>query len=62
MYTSDMSKLAKRYLCVPASRSRPVKRFSVAGNIFRPEGRRLTDTVIGNLTFIKCKSYILNLH
>ena len=56
-----MSKLAKRYLSVPAS-SRPVKQFSVAGNIFRPEGRRLTDTVIGNLMFIKCNSYILDLH
>ena len=43
-----MSKLAKRYLSVPAS-SRPVKRFSVAGNIFRQEGCHLTDTVIGNL-------------
>ena len=56
-----MSKLAKRYLSVPAS-SRPVKRFSVAGNIFRPEGRSLTDTVFGNLMFIKCNSYIVDLH
>ena len=56
-----MSKLAKRYLSVPVS-SRPVKQFNVAGNIFHPEGCRLTDTVIGNLMFIKCNSYILDLH
>ena len=61
MYPPAMSKLAKRYLSVPVS-SRPVKRFSVAGNIFHPEGCRLTDTVIGNLMFIKCNSYILDLH
>ena len=61
MYPPAMSKLAKQYLSVPAS-SRPVKWFSVTGNIFRPEGRRLTDTVIENLMFIKCNSYILDLH
>ena len=64
MYLPAMSKLAKRYLSVPAS-FRPVKRlFSVAGNIFRPERCCLTDTVIENLMFIKCNSYmyILDLH
>ena len=61
MYPPAMSKLTKRYLSVPVS-SRPVKWFSVGGNIFHPEGRRLTDTVIGNLMFIKCNSYILDLH
>ena len=62
MYTRAMSKLAKRYFCVPAS-SGPVQRlFSVAGNIYRPERCRLTDTVIENLMFIKCNSYILDLH
>ena len=62
MYPPAMSKSAKRYLSVPVS-SRPVKRlFSIAGNIFRPERYCLTDTVIENLMFIKCNSYILELH
>ena len=57
-----MSKLAKRYLSVPAS-SRLVERlFSIAGNIFRPERCRLIDTVIENHMSIKCNSYILDLH
>ena len=62
MYPPAMSKLAKRYLSVPAS-SGPVERlFSIAGKIFRPERCRLTDTVFENLMFIKCNSYILDLH
>ena len=56
-----MSKLAKQYLSVLAS-SRPVKQFGVTGIIFRPEGCRLTDTVIENLMFIKCNGYTLDLH
>ena len=51
-----------RYSELLTMTSRPVKQFSVAGNIFHPEGRCLTDTVIGNLIFIKCSSYILDLH
>ena len=62
MYPPAMSKLAKRYLSVLAS-SGPVERlFSIAGKIFRPERCRLTDTVFENLMFIKCNSYILDLH
>ena len=61
MYTPAMSKSAKRYLSVPVS-SRPVEQlFSIAGNIFCPERCRLTGTVIGNLMFIKCNSYIFDL-
>ena len=57
-----MSKLAKQHLSVATSSS-PVERlFSIAGNIFHPERCRLTDTVIENLMFIKCNSYILDLH
>ena len=57
-----MSKLAMQYSSVQAS-SRPVKQlFSVTGNIFRPERRSLTDTVIENLMFIKFNSYILDFH
>ena len=63
MYPPAMSKSAKQYLCVPAS-SRPVKRlFSIDHwKYIRPERCRLTDTVIENLMFIKCNSYILDLH
>ena len=56
MCPPTISKLAMQYLSVQAS-SRPVKWFSITGNIFRPEGRRLTDTVIGHTC-----SYILDLH
>ena len=51
-----------QYLSVQAS-SRPVKQlFSVTENIYCPERRPLTDTVIENLMFIKFSSYILDLH
>ena len=44
-----MSKLAERYLSVPAS-SGPVEQlFSIAGKIFCPERCRLTDTVFEKL-------------
>ena len=62
MYPPALSKLVKQYLCVPAS-SGPVKQlFSITGNIFHPERCCLTDTVIENLMFIKCNSYILDSH
>ena len=62
MYLPAMSKLAKQYLCVPASSGPVERRFSIAGNIFCPERCRLTDTVIEDLMFIKCNIYILDLH
>ena len=62
MYPPALSKLATQYFCVSAF-SRPVERlFSITGNIFCPERCRLTDTVHKNLMFIKCNSYILDLH
>ena len=57
-----MSKLPKQYFYVPAS-SGPVERLlGIAGNIFCPKRCCLTDTVIENFMFIKCSSYIFDLH
>ena len=62
MYPPAMSKLPKQYFCVPAS-SGPVEQlFGIAGNIFCPKRSHLTDTVVENFMFIKCNSYILDLH
>ena len=48
------SKLATRFLCIPAT-SAPVESvFSVAGKIFRPDRARLSDTVFHSIVFAKC--------
>ncbi len=50
----NLSKVALRYLCIPAT-SAPVERiFSVTGKIFRPECALLSDSVFQNLMFAKC--------
>lgn len=52
--------LALRYLCIPAS-SAPVERlFSIAGKVFRPERCRMTDVRFEELMFIKCNQHIAN--
>ena len=62
MYPPALSKLAKQYFCVSAF-SRPVEQEWMAlASLVCPERCPLTDTVIENLTFIKCNSYILDLH
>ena len=49
-----ISKIALRYLCIPAS-SAPVERiFSIAGKVFRPERCRLKGKTLEQLMFIKC--------
>ena len=49
-----LSKVALKYLCIPAS-SAPVERiFSIAGKVFRPERCRLKDKTFEELMFIKC--------
>lgn len=52
-----LSKLSSIYLAVPAS-SAPVERlFSIAGNVFRPERCRLSDSTFEKLMFIRCNKY-----
>ena len=46
MYPPAISKLAKKFVCVPASSGAVKQLFSITGNMFRPESCRLTDTVI----------------
>lgn len=51
-----LSKIAKKYLCVPAS-SAPVERlFSIAGKIFKPDRMQLKDDTFETLMIIKCNS------
>ena len=50
----ELSKIACRYLQIPAS-SGPVERlFSIAGKVFRPDRCRLTDEMFAKLMFIRC--------
>ena len=52
-----LAKLARTYLCIPAS-SAPVKRiFSIAGKIFRPERCRLKDDTFQQLMFVRCNEF-----
>lgn len=54
-----LSKLAAKYLAIPAT-SAPVERlFSVAGKTFRPERCRLSDANFEKLMNIKCNSNIV---
>ena len=53
---AGLSKLACKYLQIPAS-SAPVERiFSIAGKIFRPDRCRLSDDLFEKLMFIRCNS------
>ena len=55
-----LSRLAKKYLAIPAS-SAPVERlFSVAGKIFRPERCRLTDDVFEDMMLLRCNRPWIN--
>ena len=47
-----LSKVAPRYLSLPASSTPTEKVFSVAGKIFRPERCRLSSDVFEKLMFI----------
>ncbi len=50
--------LAKHAPCIPAS-SAPVERpFSIAGKVFRPDRRRLTDKTLKKLMFIRCNQHL----
>ena len=51
---APLAKMARRFLCIPAS-SAPVERFfSIAGKVFRPDRCRLTDKRFEELMFIRC--------
>lgn len=53
-----LSKLASKYLSVPAS-SAPVERlFSIAGKVFRSDRMRMTDDTFEHLMMIKCNKHI----
>jgi hypothetical protein len=49
----ELSKLAKRYLGIPASSAQVERMFSIAGHIFNPKRRRLGDIFFCNLVFLK---------
>ena len=51
-----LSKMARKYLAVPAS-SAPVERlFSIAGKVFRPDRCSLKDDTFEKLMIVKCNS------
>lgn len=54
-----ISKLASRYLSIPAS-SGPVERlFSIGSKFFRPERCRLSDPIFEKLMNIKCNGHLV---
>jgi hypothetical protein len=57
---SILSKLAAKYLSIPASSASVERLFSVAGKVFRPERCRLSNTHFNNLRW--CRVIIRNKH
>ena len=56
--SQTLSKIAQRYLSVPASSAPVEKLFSVAGKFFRPDRCSLSDEVFHKLITVKSNGYL----
>lgn len=59
MRFKDLSKIAKKFLGVPASSAAVERMFSIAGHIFSCKRRRMGDILFATLVFLKLNEHIL---